>query len=135
MQEKWIEAWSDGAAGPETVTGAFAGGEWMPSVNGHNVLVFDVLLASTIAATYLEAQIHWSPDGGTTVLGPLDVENIVSGGVVEIQDMVIRHMSTADGHHTISVRDLIQGAAYRIQLRQVGGTAVTALVYAYFGVV
>jgi hypothetical protein len=133
---KMVEVWSDGSGGFRAVPATFAADtsdQWFLIRGNHDFAIFDLELASTAPATYVEAQLILSPDMGETPLGPIDIENTKSAGVSERQDASFRHLSTADGHHSISVDGLAQGMTYLLKLQVTGGTAVTARVYAYLG--
>lgn len=129
-QMKQIDVWSTAGAA-KAITGSYVGTQWWTIDGSGNAVLLDVLMASTAAPTNVEVQLLWSPDGGTTSLGPLDVLNGVSVGVAEVQDLSARLVSTANGHHTVSIGGLAQGVSYCVQLRCTGGTAPTALVKGY----
>jgi len=126
-KQKNIDAWSTAGAA-KGITGSFVGTQWFTIDSGCNAVLFDLLMASVAAPTNVEAQLLWSPDGGVTSYGPLDVVNGTSTGTAEVQDLVVQTLSTADGHHTISIGGLSQGMSYCLQLRCTGGTTPTAIV-------
>jgi len=132
-QIKNIIAWDDGVGGAGAIGAAFSDGHWFTNL-AYNVVIFDILMASTVAPTNIEAQLQISPDGGATVMGPLEVENAKAAGIAERQDGVFQQVSTADGHHSLTIDGLVQGMSYRLQLRTADGTAPTAYVLGYLGV-
>ena len=127
-KQKWIDAWSTGGVAKAITANFVASTVWWLIDSGCNAVLLDILMASTGAPTNVEVQLLWSPDGGTTVLGPLDVVNGVSTGTAEVQDLICRTLSTANGHHTISIGGLAQGISYCLQVRCTGGVAPTALI-------
>ena len=134
---KNLQLWNDGATPPaaKALTAVFAvgGGEWFVCPDSADSLVIDIFMASTVAPTNVDLQLLWSEDGGTTIKGPWDLTQYISGGVEEHQDLVLRTVSTADGHHTVVARGLVPGLAYQVWARAAGGTAPTALVTGSWG--
>lgn len=134
---KNILVWSDGATPPaaQALTTSFTAvaAPWLQCPDDIDALVLDVLLASTAAPTSVDVQLLWSENGGTTAKGPWDLTQLLESGVEEHQDLVIRTLSTADGHHTLTCRGLVPGLAYQVWMRATGGTDPTALVYGTWG--
>jgi hypothetical protein len=127
-----INIWHNGGAAKVVTSVAYVAGDWFTASTYCELLVG--LQLTAVAAPHLQFYFEWSPDVTGVPAYRCSATDVISAGIEDCNDHVVRFQSVVTGNKTYKF-EVFPGKYYRMSARFVdaGGSSLSLLAIGYTG--